>query len=635
MPAACFFSCAGFEPRAVFPHTEVQFGIALCIHELQLEEQSTRLTALQAKYEGGPCIGIQLDMWTDPHTHVAYAGVNATTVVEPKIFTAGSTGSAKALPPQLYLQSEVLEFEVFPHTQHTGDNIKEWLQGLLHKKRITFPAISGVTPDGAADGQCGLGKIEGLAEKVDTCHLHGLQRSVLYSVGYAGTAANSNTEAKRLLRQHNRLAQLKNQVRAVSDGVRAKQVEAGVPLSKILTTVDTSTTRWGNQFEQVARSCVLRPVIDSVVDTYKRENRGKKVALVEEGEPTEADPSGKVGNAVAPSQVGLSIDDWDQSVEIEAFLDHPYQIKQSVEHKGYVTGATSLFLMSDLIKGCDSDKPLTVKLHPSTAKLPDRVRTEETRKAEDLDEVTMKARTILSEQLKGRFFGERPSNTRLVQIWMSKQRLASKWLPPAWHSIAKGLYLNMLRSAAGSAGVGMHLSPRKTQKVSDSNSSSLVRNLSDEEDDESPSPGADFDAVTDEVTRWTNLDKGTIRDFKDKEGILNEFALMYKVRNSFPLHFTVFKQVSSHLPHEGNSEQLFSRAGDLSDDNGKQDPARLSVWTSIGVNRKVFEPHYMKIFERYLLKFGKGGTVHHDDVGLLDPEGGIEHNDGYFAVQSE
>ena len=69
---------------------------------------------------------------------------------------------------------------------------------------------------------------------------------------------------------------------------------------------------------------------------------------------------------------------------------------------------------------------------------------------------------------------------------------------------------------------------------------------------------------------WPGQHSATIDQFKDKEKIVNEFALLYHVRKSFPLHYIVFKQTASHLPHEGNSEQLFSRAGFLSDDkNGK------------------------------------------------------------------
>ena len=56
--------------------------------------------------------------------------------------------------------------------------------------------------------------------------------------------------------------------------------------------------------------------------------------------------------------------------------------------------------------------------------------------------------------------------------------------------------------------------------------------------------------------------------FFEDDGLLNEFKMMWALRESFPLHFIVFKQTASHLPHEGNTEQLFSRSGALSDDNG-------------------------------------------------------------------
>ena len=74
------------------------------------------------------------------------------------------------------------------------------------------------------------------------------------------------------------------------------------------------------------------------------------------------------------------------------------------------------------------------------------------------------------------------------------------------------------------------------------------------------------------------------------------------------------------LPHEANTEQLFSLAGNLSDDNGKMDPARLAVWTSIGINMATFMPSVESILKRYLLKFSKGGKgkVHEDDLGLID-----------------
>jgi hypothetical protein len=333
----------------VFPHAEVQYNIALCIKELQDEEREMRFKALQMEFKGGPCIGRQLDMWTDTNTHVAYGGLNAVTVREPRplVMTAGSTGRAKPSVPQLRAHSEVLDFNVFPHTEHTGKNIKDWLIDVIKIKGIEHCAISGLTPDGAADGQCGLGQIETLSEKVDTCSEHRLQRVVLFSIGQAGTQSK-NPQAKALIKKHNRVAQLNNQCRAVSDGIRKAQIDAGIPSSKVLTTVDTMPTRWGNQFSHISRDNTLRPVIDPVIDTYKRENRHKKDAIVEQDD---SDPASKLGKAVPATQLGLSADDWDNSLELEAFLDHPFQIKETIEFKGYCTGAQALFLVYDLGRG--------------------------------------------------------------------------------------------------------------------------------------------------------------------------------------------------------------------------------------------------------------------------------------------
>ena len=119
--------------------------------------------------------------------------------------------------------------------------------------------------------------------------------------------------------------------------------------------------------------------------------------------------------------------------------------------------------------------------------------------------------------------------------------------------------------------------------------------------------------------RWAALDKNIVREYVDNDGIVNEFALVYNLRQSFPLHYIVFRQTAAHLPHEANSEQLFSRAGTLSDDNGKMDPHRLAVWTSIGVNYSTYKPTDEEILTRYLLKFSKGGKttaaeLHQDDL---------------------
>ena len=161
-----------------------------------------------------------------------------------------------------------------------------------------------------------------------------------------------------------------------------------------------------------------------------------------------------------------------------------------------------------------------------------------------------------------------------------------------------------------------------------------MRNVSDDEDDDGPELTTDkSDTVTEEAARWAALDKNIVREYVDDDGIVNEFALVYHLRQSFPLHYIVFRQTAAHLPHEANSEQLFSRAGTLSDDNGRMDPHRLAVWTSIGVNYSTYKPTDEEILTRYLLKFSKGGKataaeLHQDDLGLLDPSGDSE---GYLV----
>ena len=57
--------------------------------------------------------------------------------------------------------------------------------------------------------------------------------------------------------------------------------------------------------------------------------------------------------------------------------------------------------------------------------------------------------------------------------------------------------------------------------------------------------------------------------------------------------------------------------GNLSDDNGKMDPYRLSVWVSVASGRKIFMPKTKAILERYMAKFSKGGKMDlADDFGL-------------------
>ena len=66
---------------------------------------------------------------------------------------------------------------------------------------------------------------------------------------------------------------------------------------------------------------------------------------------------------------------------------------------------------------------------------------------------------------------------------------------------------------------------------------------------------ADFDPVNIEIERWSYLPPETIQSYIASDGIVNHFKLLWELRARFPLHFIVFKQVSSHLAHEGRGQR--------------------------------------------------------------------------------
>ena len=119
--------------------------------------------------------------------------------------------------------------------------------------------------------------------------------------------------------------------------------------------------------------------------------------------------------------------------------------------------------------------------------------------------------------------------------------------------------------------------------------------------------------------RWRGLDPKLVSEFSS-DGLVNEYALLYHVRHTFPLSFIVFRQAASHLFHEGNTENVFSRSGALTDPN--MDPSYLGKLTSISVNAASSMPPSPAIFARYKTKFNKNGGLEKDgdDLGLTDPD---------------
>jgi hypothetical protein len=72
----------GFEPRAVMPHHVTIHRIGECIEELQSEMQDASLSEFKAGFKGEPCLGLQIDLWTDATTHVVFAALTVSRVIE-------------------------------------------------------------------------------------------------------------------------------------------------------------------------------------------------------------------------------------------------------------------------------------------------------------------------------------------------------------------------------------------------------------------------------------------------------------------------------------------------------------------------------------------------------------------------
>lgn len=541
--------------------------------------------------------------------------INITTVVEPKGKDAASRENGLE-PPQLYLRSEILDFNVFPNTEKTGENIKTWFLECLEAVGIDHAMVAGITPDGAADGQCGLAMITSLAEKVDTCQLHQLQRAIMFALGLAGSTSK-NEDAKTLLRRNGRVVMLSRQSLSVNKAIKEAQLQAGVPDHKVHTLVPTVVTRWGNQYLQIQRNNLLRAAIDPAVEKYKRDNKGNKEAIVE---PNESDQGSKAGRAVPATEIGLSSTDWEENQELEGFLHYPYQIKETLEHKGYCTGAQGLMLLYDVKDHfCHPDAKLEILGLPPSLKMEDRTRKEESKKASDVSSMIDDGRRVLKEELQSRCFNLRSSNSRMVQLYMSKQMDAKCMLTNSQYELARTLYLQWLRSANEIVKLPVREgSPRKKQK---SISPSLFRGASLVEGAPTArTPSDGFDPVTDEVERWERLDPDLYSEFIDAGGLLNEFAMMWALRERFPLHFVVFKQTACHLPHEANVEMVFSRAGNLSDPN--MDPEFLAHLVMVLINKKSYKPSIDAIKDKYFELFrGKGGEGQEADEGGASPSG--------------
>jgi hypothetical protein len=126
-----------------------------------------------------------------------------------------------------------------------------------------------------------------------------------------------------------------------------------------------------------------------------------------------------------------------------------------------------------------------------------------------------------------------------------------------------------------------------------------------------------FGAVTDEIERWERLSPDNFSEFVDDWSLLNEFAMMWELYERFPLHFIVFKQTLCHLSHVAKVEQVFSRAGNLSDPN--MDPEYLAHLVMVGVNKKSYKPSTANVKDKYYELFrGQGGKGRERNEGMAE-----------------
>lgn len=200
-------------------------------------------------------------------------------------------------------------------------------------------------------------------------------------------------------------------------------------------------------------------------------------------------------------------------------------------------------------------------------------------------------------------------------------RLSSLFLV-AWDAHARTLYLQSLREALViSRDAPLRSSPpraAKKQKLAPTGGMLFRGAQLKPSPADSPVPAAtatndsDFDPVLDELRRWEGMGLQEYEKFMDADGLLNEFALMWSVRKSFPLHYIVFKQTACHLAHEAGVEQIFSRAGLLADPN--LDPAHLVALVKIGFNKAVCWPSVEAIKNKYYELFRGRGAIEDDDL---------------------
>ena len=341
---------------------------------------------------------------------------------------------------------------------------------------------------------------------------------------------------------------------AFLQGNRASAVGCGRPAARRHSPEEPLRDSLGGLKELCDVNGVLRPAVVPAVEQYKIDHRNEKDAITE----TVEDGATKEMKAVAAKDIGLSSDEYRQTAELVGLLEPAFALKECFEHKA-LTGASSLILLYRLKMMCDTKKHLFVKPSPKTASLADRHREGVKTSFTELDPLVQTAAEILGRELQERLFDFRSSNSRCVELRMSKQgdvmSSKSSMLTPEQKQFCETAYLQALRLAE-SQGLGkkkpeVRTSPRKALASHQRSGGKLFE---DDDDDTEQAEEITSDAVMLEVGEWSRISKANYQQFMLESGVFDEFAFMWHMRERFPLHYAVFRRTASHLPHEGNVE---------------------------------------------------------------------------------
>ena len=147
------------------------------------------------------------------------------------------------------------------------------------------------------------------------------------------------------------------------------------------------------------------------------------------------------------------------------------------------------------------------------------------------------------------------SNSRMVQLYTSKQMDAKGMLTIEQYELARTLYMQWLRKANNI--VQLPSSPRKKQKMGGPSlfrCASLVEGL-----EGSPAARTQndcFDPVTDKIEPRERLSPDSFSECVDDGSLLNKFSMMWELRERFPLHFFVFKLPATYRTRPTSSKSF-------------------------------------------------------------------------------